>query len=75
MRKTLCRFLVIAIMATVLLGPGLKQAHADASGATSTAIASWTGITLAAATAAYLAWLYRPGAPPVDWSVKGPGGY
>ena len=75
MRNTLSRFLVIIIMVAVLLGPGLNQAHANASGATATAVASWTGITLAAATAAYLAWLYRPANRPVDWSVKGPGGY
>jgi outer membrane protein W len=75
MKKTLGRFLTIALMIAILLGPGLKPAHATASGATATAIASWTGITLAAATAAYLAWLYRPSNRPVDWSPKGPGGY
>jgi hypothetical protein len=75
MRKTLSRFLAITIVVAFLLGPGLTPAHANASGATATAIASWTGITLAVATAAYLAWLYRPANRPVDWSPKGPGGW
>uniref|UniRef100_A0A7C3ZD30 Uncharacterized protein n=1 Tax=Desulfobacca acetoxidans TaxID=60893 RepID=A0A7C3ZD30_9BACT len=75
MKRTLGRLLAIILVVTFLLGPGLKQVQADASGATATAVASWTGITLAAATLAYLAWLYRPANRPVDWSVKGPGGY
>jgi hypothetical protein len=75
MKKTLGRLLAIIIVVTVLLGSGLNPAQATPSGATATAIASWTGITLAAATVAYLAWLYRPANRPVDWSPKGPGGY
>jgi Outer membrane protein beta-barrel domain len=75
MKKTLGRFLTIIIVITVLLGSTLNKAYATPTGAATTAIASWTGITLAVATAAYLAWVSRPANQPVDWGPRGPGGY
>jgi hypothetical protein len=75
MKTAVCRLLAIVIVMAVLLGPGLKPVQATSFGATSTAIASWTGITLLGATAAYLAWVNRPANQPVDWSPRGPGGW
>jgi hypothetical protein len=79
MRKTLSRFLAITIVVSVLLGSGLRQAHAFGAGgippSTSTAIAYWTAAVVGGAALAYLAWVNRPANQPVDWSVRGPGGW
>jgi len=55
--------------------PNPRPARAT-EGAALTAAATWTGIALGGALAAYIAWINRPGNPNrPDWSVKGPGGF
>ena len=75
MRKSCGRLLAIIVVVSILLAPGVNPVLANPLGATSTAVGVWTGITVAAATAAYIAWVNRPANQPVDWSPRGPGGW
>ncbi len=76
MNRFVSRAVLIVVLAAALVMPSPQPVRADSEGATATAIATWTGALVGGALAAYVLWRNRPNSPnPIDWSVRGPGGF